>query len=65
MRKLCKPSKSAVVRARIDPGVKQEAEGVFAAMGITVSDAVRIFITRVAADKTIPFRLRAGDKRKQ
>jgi DNA-damage-inducible protein J len=46
---------NAVVRARISADVKDEAGAVLAAMGLTVSDAFRMLLTRVAADKTLPF----------
>ena len=44
-----------LVQARIDGAVKEEAAAVLAAMGLTVSDAVRLLLTRVAHDKTLPF----------
>ena len=44
-----------VVRARIDGQIKEEASIVLAAMGLTVSDAFRIMLTRVAHDKALPF----------
>ncbi len=44
-----------VVRARIDGHIKEEATLVLAAMGLTVSDAFRIMLTRVAHDKALPF----------
>lgn len=46
---------NAVVRARIDEHIKEEATAVLAAMGLTVSDAFRIMLTRVAREKTFPF----------
>ena len=46
---------NAVVRARIDENIKEEATVVLAAMGLTVSDAFRIMLTRVAHDKALPF----------
>jgi len=46
---------NAVVRARIDEHIKQEASIVLAAMGLTVSDALRILLTRVAREKALPF----------
>jgi addiction module RelB/DinJ family antitoxin len=46
----------AVVRARVDQRVKQEAEAVLEAIGVTVSDAVRLMILRVAQDKALPFK---------
>jgi len=46
---------NAVVRARIDEQIKEEAAVVPAAMGLTVSDALRIMLTRVAREKALPF----------
>ena len=43
------------VRARIDEHIKEEATIVLAAMGLTVSDAFRIMLTRVAREKALPF----------
>lgn len=48
-------SANAVVRARIDEHIKEEATAVLAAMGLTVSDAFRIMLTRVAREKALPF----------
>ena len=44
-----------LVQARIDGAVKEEAAAVLAAMGLTVSDAVRLLLTRVAQEKALPF----------
>ncbi len=44
-----------LVQARIDGAVKEEATAVLAAMGLTVSDAVRLLLTRVAREKALPF----------
>lgn len=46
---------TALVQTRISPDIKQEASLVLAAMGLTVSDAVRLMLTRVAQDKLLPF----------
>jgi len=48
---------NAVVRARIDETVKDEATLVLAEMGLTVSDAVRIMLTKVARERRLPFEL--------
>jgi DNA-damage-inducible protein J len=45
---------NAVVRARIDVHIKEEASAVLAAMGLSVSDAFRILLTRIAKDKLFP-----------
>jgi DNA-damage-inducible protein J len=44
-----------VVRARIDEQIKDEASAVLAAMGLTVSDALRMMLTRVAREQALPF----------
>jgi DNA-damage-inducible protein J len=44
-----------VVRARIDGHIKEEACNVLAEMGLSVSDAIRMLLTRIAADKALPF----------
>ena len=44
-----------LVQTRIDGAIKAEAAAVLAAMGLTVSDAVRLLLTRVAQDKALPF----------
>ena len=43
------------MRARIDEHVKEEAAAVLAATGLTVSDAFRLMMVRIAADKALPF----------
>jgi len=48
-----------LVQARIDGAIKEEAATILAAMGLTVSDAVRLLLTRVAQDKALPFELLA------
>ena len=46
---------NALVQTRINGAVKNEAAAVLATMGLTVSDAVRLLLTRVAHDKALPF----------
>ena len=46
---------NALVQARIDGAVKDEAAAVLAAMGLTVSDAVRLLLTKVAREHALPF----------
>ncbi|AQV99023.1 type II toxin-antitoxin system RelB/DinJ family antitoxin [Cupriavidus necator] len=50
-------SASTFVRARIDVEIKEEAAIVLEAMGLTVSDAVRMLLTRVAREKALPVEL--------
>jgi DNA-damage-inducible protein J len=49
------PITNTVVRARIDERVKEEAAAVLATIGLTVSDAFRLMIMRIAKDKALPF----------
>ncbi|MEO7027648.1 MAG: type II toxin-antitoxin system RelB/DinJ family antitoxin [Caulobacteraceae bacterium] len=50
-------SANAVVRARVSEAVKDQASVVLAGMGLTVSDVVRITLTRVAREGALPFDL--------
>src|SRR3546814_301751 len=49
---------TAFVRARIDETLKDEAADVLAELGLTVSDVVRMTLTRVAKDHALPFELK-------
>jgi DNA-damage-inducible protein J len=51
-------SADTVVRARIDARVKAKAAGVLAEMGLSVSDAIRMLLVRIAAEKALPFEAR-------
>lgn len=54
-----------VVRARVEAGLKKEATAVLAGIGLSVSDAIRLMLMRVAADKALPFDLRAPNAETQ
>lgn len=45
----------AVVRARIDSDTKARAAEALNSMGLSVSDAIRMLLLRVAAEKRLPF----------
>lgn len=47
-------SQSQVVQARINKEIKEEASTVLAHFGLSISDIIRIVLTRVANEKTIP-----------
>ena len=49
---------NALVQTRIDGAVKEEAATVLAAMGLTVSDAVRLLFHRIIADQAFPLELK-------
>jgi len=46
---------NTVVRAWIDDHVKAEASAVLASIGLTVSDAFRLMMIRIAREKALPF----------
>ena len=48
-----------MVHVRIDKRTKAKAAKALAAMGLSVSDAVRVLLTRVAAEKSLPFEVKA------
>lgn len=48
-------TENSIVRARIDEATKTEAAAVLAAMGLSLSDAFRLLLKRVAAEKALPF----------
>jgi DNA-damage-inducible protein J len=49
---------TTMVHIRVDERVKQKAAKTLAAMGMSVSDAVRLLLVRVAAEKALPFEIR-------
>jgi DNA-damage-inducible protein J len=51
---------NALVQTRIDSAVKERAAAVLDRLGLTVSDVVRILLTRTANEGALPFAL-AGD----
>lgn len=46
---------TTMVHVRVDPHLKAQAAATLAAMGLSVSDAVRVFLTRVVAEGQLPF----------
>ncbi len=47
-----------MVHIRIDRRVKAQAAKALASMGLSISDAVRVLLTRVAAEKALPFEVK-------
>lgn len=48
----------SVIRSRIDPIIKEQATLVLSSMGLSMSDAIRIFLYRVVSDQGIPFSMK-------
>jgi DNA-damage-inducible protein J len=49
---------TTMVHVRVDEHVKAQATETLAAMGLSISDAVRVFLMRVVAEKQLPFALK-------
>jgi DNA-damage-inducible protein J len=47
---------STMVHVRVDEKVKEEASATLARMGISVSDAVRMMLVRIAAERRSPLK---------
>jgi DNA-damage-inducible protein J len=48
----------SIVRARIDTATKVKASIALEAMGLTISDAIRLLMLRVAEEKRLPFEIK-------
>ncbi len=48
---------NAYVRARIDQDLKDDATAVLDSLGLTVSDVMRMMLTRIAREKALPIEL--------
>ena len=49
---------SEIVRARIDANLKKEVSAVLKEMGLSVSDAIRLTLMRIAEERAMPFEIR-------
>lgn len=54
---------TSMVHIRVDEKVKAKAAKTLASMGLTVSDAVRLLLVRVAAEKALPFDVRVPNRK--
>ncbi len=48
-------SKSAMVRARLEPGLKNHAEHIFHRLGLNATQAITMFYKQVELQKGLPF----------
>jgi DNA-damage-inducible protein J len=48
-------AKTAMIRARTEPALKKEAEGIFKKLGISSAEAINIFYSQVKLHKGLPF----------
>ena len=52
----------AVVRARIDAETKRSASAALEAMGLSVSDAIRLLMVRIAEERRLPFEIKTANR---
>lgn len=55
-------AKSEMLHARIDAELKEKAESIFAQLGITTSEAIKMFYKQVELNGGLPFALKIPDK---
>ena len=51
-------AKSAMIRARVDPRLKEDVENVFEALGISATQAITLFYQQVKWYRGLPFEVR-------
>ncbi len=51
-------SKTDMIRARVEPELKREAEAVFSALGLSPTEAIRLFYKQVSLHHGLPFEVR-------
>ncbi len=50
--------KTAMIRARMEPGLKDEAELILAKVGLTPTEAIRLFYRQISLQGGLPFDVR-------
>ncbi|MEI8183723.1 MAG: type II toxin-antitoxin system RelB/DinJ family antitoxin [Desulfomonile sp.] len=50
--------KTAVIRVRVDPDLKEETEKIFEALGLSTTQAITLFYQQVKWHRGLPFELR-------
>lgn len=52
------PTETAMIHVRVDSTLKMKASRTLSKMGLSMSDAVRLLLTRIEADQALPFDVR-------
>lgn len=50
--------KTEMIRARVEPDLKHEAEEIFAALGLSATEAIKLFYKQVSLHHGLPFEVR-------
>lgn len=56
---------TTMIHVRVDEELKKEATQALESMGLSVSDAVRVFLTRIAKDQAFPFSIKVPNAETQ
>ena len=51
-------AKEAMIRARIEPHLKAEAESIFEELGLSITQAITLFYRQVKLNRGLPFEVR-------
>ena len=51
-------AKTEMIRARVEPELKSQAEAVFSELGLSVTEAITLFYTQVTLHRGLPFSVR-------
>ena len=54
-----------VIRSRIDSSIKLEAQALLERLGLTMSDAIRLFLHQVVIEKGLPFPVKLSQEQAQ
>ncbi len=52
----------SIIRSRIDPEIKEQAITLLEGMGLTLSEAIRMFLIQVIAHEALPFEVKSPNK---
>ena len=52
----------SIIRSRIDPEIKEQAIALLDGMGLTLSEAIRMFLIQVIAHEALPFEVKSPKK---
>ncbi len=55
-------SKTATIQTRVDPQVKKEAQKILKKLGITMSEAISMYLSQIALQRGVPFELKVPNK---
>ncbi len=54
--------KTTAIHARIEPELKKAAEQIFAEVGLTMSEAIKLFLNQVRLSKGLPFEVKIPNR---